>query len=383
MSRVNYNTKDTSDLTGSENANLSGKVEGTSYTPNRSGLESIIGRGKKAVSGALLPLAFAGYMGLTGCFNDVVNPVRVADQIQDKTYEGPATQMGDIKAGTQEHRLSATEFVVEENSGEHSQIADLGEGNVKYSLQGDARDDFYIKDGKLYMKENPDFEKQQMYNVAIKAKDLNTGEVETLKYIVHVNDVLEAQDTKITNDVVKENSEPGTYVGTFFNDAKEKGTTYTLIGDESNENFFLQDGKELYTLSENFNFENEKQRVHNVVVGQVNTKTGNIKNVQGIDIHTNDVNERPTGVVFVPSKGFGGGAPKGSILGIFDKVIDEDIGDSHSIEVRGEEAKKKFKVVNDELVANKWVKKGKHTVPIEVEDRQGLKLKKNIEFWVK
>ncbi|NEP78165.1 MAG: DUF4347 domain-containing protein [Okeania sp. SIO3B3] len=223
-----------------------------------------------------------------------------------ETYEEELTiSVNNIKEGSPPIGVVISNDSIDENVPANTEVGILATfdrdvtDTFTYALvsgNGDTDNaDFTIDGNVLKIKNSPDFETQDTYNIRVQTTDPE-GETSENPLIININDVNELPtDINLDNDSIDENVAANTVVGTLSTTDPDTDDTFTYklvsgAGDTDNAAFTI-DGDEL-KIKNSPDF--ETQDTYNIRVQT--TDTGGETYEKELTININDVNEAPTDI---------------------------------------------------------------------------------------
>ena len=257
------------------------------------GTRSSIRKATKKATNYIAPLVVAASIYLGGCGDEFSNPVRVMDQIEDRTVQ----TTGDIRKDENIQKIILSDNYIDENEKPNTEVGNFSteeEGNFQYFLKDDkSKENFYIKDDTLFARNTLDYEKANTYDIKVGRKNLQTGETTYKDFPISVNDLPEPGDITLSNNTIMENNKTDAMIGKIKNISSEN-TTYKITSDKAKENFQIDKDKNLRARK---SFNHEEKDKYTIPIQETNTETKK-KTAKNLEVIIGDVNENPTGIRF-------------------------------------------------------------------------------------
>lgn len=211
----------------------------------------------------------------------------------------------------------------------------------QYSISGIDAANFTFVNNELQSVGEFNFEVKSNYNITIVATDAGGLSIVD-DFVVSISNVNEAPtDLSIAKEDVNEGTAIGTVVGLIDFEDQDVGDTHTLSLSGTDASSFEIDGAEVKSVVE-FNFEEKSSFVVTATV----TDEGGLNTSLDFNINILDVNEAPTAIELSNSD-IKEKEDIGTVIGML-TVTDEDVNDTHTFTVLGDDAAS-FQVIGNEL----------------------------------
>ena len=240
--------------------------------------------------------------------------------------------------------IELSSLTINENTPAGNSIATLStidpdtEETHEYELTGLDGASFMIENGnELRFDGVPNFETQQTtYSLTIISRETNNPAFFVSQdFSLTVVDLPEAPaNITLTNNIIDENEDAGTTIGTFRAEDEDNNETlrFSFVDNSSITQFQIVDDSLLQTTSTSLNFEADPTHTLAIIV----TDKDNLMDTMDFVISVQNINEPPTGIVLVPLIIIENTTPEDTIS-ILRTTGDPDAGDTHTYTLSGDD----------------------------------------------